>query len=70
MLEMVRNEAQCDPLTSLANRAAFDRALSEAIARAQSQGAPLTLTLRSLDYFTSFCRTVRCAGGRQSGTCR
>jgi diguanylate cyclase (GGDEF)-like protein len=53
-LEMVRNEAQCDPLTSLANRAAFDRALVEAIARAQGQGAPLTLTLCSLDYFTSF----------------
>ena len=53
-LEMVRNEAQCDPLTSLANRAAFDRALVEAIARAQGQGAPLTLTLCSLDYFTRF----------------
>ena len=34
-LEMVRNEAQCDPMTSLANRAAFDRALVEAIARTQ-----------------------------------
>jgi diguanylate cyclase len=53
-LEMVRNEAQCDPLTSLANRVSFDRALVEAIARAQSQGAPLTLTLCSLDYFASF----------------
>ena len=55
-LEMVRNEAQCDPMTSLANRAAFDRALVEAIARTQVQGAPLTLTLTlcSLDYFTNF----------------
>jgi diguanylate cyclase len=52
-LEMVRNEAQCDPMTSLANRAAFDRALIAAITRAQGQGAPLALTLCSLDYFTS-----------------
>ena len=52
-LEMVRNEAQSDPMTSLANRAALDRALIEAIARAQVQGAPLALTLCSLDYFTS-----------------
>jgi len=53
-LEMVRNEAQCDPMTSLADQAAFDRALVEAIALAQGQGAPLTRTLCSLDYFTSF----------------
>jgi diguanylate cyclase len=53
-LELVRNEAQSDPMTSLANRAAFDRALIEAIAHAQKTSTPLALMLCDLDYFTSF----------------
>ena len=65
-LEMVRNEAQCDPMTSLANRAAFDRALVEAIARTQVQGAPLTLTLCSLDYFTNFVERFGAPAGAQA----
>jgi diguanylate cyclase (GGDEF)-like protein len=63
---MVRNEAQCDPMTSLANRAAFDRALVEAIARTQVRGAPLTLTLCSLDYFTNFVERFGAPAGAQA----
>jgi len=53
-LEMVRSEAQCDPMTSLPGRAMFDAALNNAIAHAQRQGARLALTLCDLDYFAGF----------------
>lgn len=62
-LELVRNEAQSDPVTSLANRAAFNRALIEAIARAQQAATPLALMLCDLDYFTSFIERFGAAAG-------
>jgi diguanylate cyclase len=62
-LALVRNEAQSDPMTSLANRAAFNRALIEAIARAQQEATPLALMLCELDYFTSFTERFGASAG-------
>jgi diguanylate cyclase len=62
-LEMVRTEAQCDPMTSLPNRTMFDSALINAIAHAQRQSAPLALTLCDLDYFTGFIERFGAAAG-------
>ncbi len=48
---MLRRSADTDPLTGLANRAAFDRALEAAMARAAEADTPLTLALIDLDDF-------------------
>jgi diguanylate cyclase len=62
-LELVRSEAQSDPMTSLANRAAFNRALIEAVAHAQREARPLALMLCELDYFTSFIERFGASAG-------
>jgi diguanylate cyclase len=62
-LELVRDEAQSDPMTSLANRAAFDRALIEAIAHAQKNATPLALIMCDLDYFASFVESFGASAG-------
>lgn len=51
-LEMqLRRAADTDALTGIANRAAFDRLLDEALARHRDAGAPLLLALVDLDGF-------------------
>lgn len=53
-LEIVRSEAQCDPITSLPNRSMFSSALVNAIARAEAKSTPLVLVVCELDYFADF----------------
>jgi diguanylate cyclase (GGDEF)-like protein len=63
-LEMaLRHLAETDPLTGLANRAAFDRTLTRAIDRAHSTGTPLLLAMIDLDGFKAINDTL----GHQAG---
>jgi diguanylate cyclase len=53
-LVAVRTESLTDPLTSLANRKAFDGALAAAVASAQASQEPLTLLITDIDHFKRF----------------
>ncbi len=50
-LHPVLQQAGCDSLTGLANRATFDRRLGEELARARRFHTPLSLILIDVDYF-------------------
>jgi len=50
----VRTESLTDPLTSLANRKAFDTAFATAITAAESSQEPLTLLITDIDHFKRF----------------
>lgn len=52
--ERLRTLADTDGLTGLLNRRAFDRALTQALPRAQRLGQPLCLTLLDVDYFKRY----------------
>lgn len=54
----LRRTAETDALTGLANRAAFDRALDAAIARARTAATPLLLALVDLDGFKAINDTL------------
>lgn len=49
--ERLVEQALTDPLTGLANRRAWDRALQEQVAAARGSGAPLCLAILDLDHF-------------------
>ncbi|HEX8421365.1 MAG TPA: diguanylate cyclase [Sphingomonas sp.] len=51
MEERLRRSADCDDLTGIANRAAFDRVVSTAIAKPLSERRPLMLAIVDLDCF-------------------
>ena len=53
-LEAIRAESMTDPLTGLGNRKYFDRAVADAVARATSEGRPLSLLMFDIDHFKSF----------------
>jgi diguanylate cyclase len=53
-LNAVRTESLTDPLTSLANRKAFDAALSATILNARETSEPLTLLITDIDHFKRF----------------
>lgn len=53
-LDDVRRESMLDPLTKIANRKCFDEGLLEAIADADSSGAPLCLMIVDIDHFKAF----------------
>lgn len=59
----LRRDADTDALTGLANRAAFDRALSAAMDRARGKGEPLLLALIDLDGFKAINDTLGHAAG-------
>ncbi len=50
-LDRLRREAVTDTLTRVLNRRAFDRALSQAIAKAHANGGPLCLLMVDIDHF-------------------
>lgn len=54
----LRHSADTDALTGLANRAAFDRRLEEAMASARRSGEPLLLALIDLDGFKAINDTL------------
>ena len=54
----LRHDADTDALTGLANRAAFDKALTAAIARAHGAATPLLLVLIDLDGFKAVNDTL------------
>jgi diguanylate cyclase len=64
-LEQVRRDAMTDGLTSLANRKAFDEALTRACreADADAKGEPLTMAVVDIDHFKRFNDTW----GHQTG---
>lgn len=53
-LEAARSEALTDPLTTLANRKHFDRAIASAVAEAAQDGSPLALLMIDIDHFKRF----------------
>jgi diguanylate cyclase len=53
-LEVVRREAMTDGLTNLANRKAFDEALTKAVAAAAKTNRPLSLAILDIDHFKVF----------------
>jgi diguanylate cyclase len=53
-LNAVRTESLTDPLTSLANRKAFDTALAATIVNARDTGEPFTLLITDIDHFKRF----------------
>ncbi len=53
-VENIQEEAMRDPLTGVANRARFDKALDQQMANATATGAPLSLVMADIDYFKSF----------------
>ena len=53
-VESIEAEAMKDPLTGVANRACFDRAILSCIAEAEATGAPLSLLLADIDHFKNF----------------
>jgi diguanylate cyclase len=53
-LQAAREASQTDPVTGLANRAAFERTLRQAVAWAAERGQPLALILGDIDDFKSF----------------
>ncbi|MEH3037701.1 MAG: diguanylate cyclase [Sphingomonas adhaesiva] len=56
--QQLRRSADTDALTGLANRAAFDRTLEAAMARARQDGGPLMLALVDLDGFKAINDTL------------
>jgi diguanylate cyclase len=62
-MEVVRQEARTDGLTSLANRKHFDERLAEAVAEAGAGGQPLCIVMGDIDHFKSFNDTW----GHQTG---
>jgi diguanylate cyclase (GGDEF)-like protein len=60
---LLRTQAIADGLTTLFNRAHFDRVLEEQVALARRRGRPLTLVMVDLDHFKS----VNDAHGHQAG---
>ena len=52
-LDAVRAESRSDPLTSLANRTAFEVALDKAAVHAARTAEPLSVVLVDVDYFAS-----------------
>jgi diguanylate cyclase len=62
-LETVRKESRIDPLTSIANRKAFDVELQAAIREAQDSGAHVSLLMCDIDHFKRFNDTW----GHQTG---
>jgi diguanylate cyclase len=52
-LVKAEEEALIDPLTRIANRGAFDRAIRKALAASQSSGVPMTLAMVDIDHFKS-----------------
>ena len=53
-LEVVRTESLTDPLTTLANRKLFDKALERAMSDAAPSSEPLSLMLTDVDHFKKF----------------
>jgi diguanylate cyclase len=62
-LEQVRRDAMTDGLTNLANRKAFDDALTRACAEAEGRGGAVTLAVLDIDHFKRFNDTW----GHQTG---
>lgn len=62
-LEQVRRDALTDALTNLANRKAFDEALTKASEAQDETGAPMTLAVLDIDHFKRFNDTW----GHQTG---
>jgi diguanylate cyclase (GGDEF)-like protein len=54
LLEEVRRMAETDPLTGLANRRVFERALEREIARASRTGHPVSLLMLDADHFKQY----------------
>ncbi len=53
-VEHIQAEAQKDPLTGVANRGEFDKALAREIKHASENNEPLALVLADIDHFKSF----------------
>lgn len=53
-LDNVKKEAMTDGLTGIANRKAFDKAISDQIDEAVTNGTPLTLLMIDIDFFKKF----------------
>jgi diguanylate cyclase len=53
-LEAIRAESLTDPLTGLANRKMFDRALTMSINSARANNEPMALLMLDIDHFKSF----------------
>ncbi|MFN7054047.1 GGDEF domain-containing protein [Hyphomonas sp.] len=62
-LSEVKDQSLRDPLTGIANRRAFDRALDDAIEVAEETGRPLCLAIADLDHFKQLNDTL----GHQTG---
>lgn len=62
-LSEVKDQSLRDPLTGIANRRAFDRALDDAIEAAEETGRPLCLAIADLDHFKQLNDTL----GHQTG---
>jgi diguanylate cyclase len=62
-LTLVQTELSVDPLTSITNRAGFDRQLERAVHAACDAGEPLTVLMLDVDRFKSFNDTY----GHQTG---
>jgi diguanylate cyclase (GGDEF)-like protein len=58
LAQALRRTAETDPLTGIANRTAFNRALADAVARAHDGGTPLALAMVDLDGFKSVNDTL------------
>jgi two-component system, cell cycle response regulator len=54
LLEEVQRMAETDPLTNLANRRVFERALEREIARASRTGQPVSLLMLDADHFKQY----------------
>jgi diguanylate cyclase (GGDEF)-like protein len=63
LLQEVRQAAETDPLTSLANRRTFDKALEKELSRARRRGDQVSLVMVDIDHFKTFNDTY----GHQAG---
>jgi two-component system cell cycle response regulator len=63
LLQEVRQMAETDPLTSLANRRTFDKALQKELSRARRRGDQVSLVMVDIDHFKAF----NDAHGHQAG---
>jgi diguanylate cyclase (GGDEF)-like protein len=63
LLQEVRQMAATDPLTSLANRRTFDKALEKELSRARRRGDQVSLVMVDIDHFKVFNDTY----GHQAG---
>jgi diguanylate cyclase (GGDEF)-like protein len=63
LLQEVRQMAETDPLTSLANRRTFDKALEKELSRARRSGDHVSLVMVDIDHFKAFNDTY----GHQAG---